>query len=117
MPRESGASSNRDISCMNRSRGVTGSPAGACHRAALRADPLAGDDDGELYAKARQELRIRLRAKPRHVRNGHPAVLDRHALAIGHMAEIAEEALKRGLLFLGGEDVQGREIARPEVRR
>src|SRR5262249_46600439 len=24
----------------------TGSPAGACHRAALRADPVAGDDSG-----------------------------------------------------------------------
>jgi hypothetical protein len=39
----------------------TGSPAGACHRAALCADPVAGDDGGEcgtrLYATIEPSLR------------------------------------------------------------
>ena len=38
-------------------------------------------------------------------------------VAIGHVAEIAEEALERDLLLLRRQDVQGREIAGAEIRR
>src|SRR4051812_2716566 len=70
-----------------------------------------------LRAKARQQFFVRLRAEPRHIGNARPAVLDRRALAIGHMAEIAEEALQCDLLLLGGKNVQRRQIARSEIRR
>src|SRR5258708_21180935 len=44
MPREGGASSTPWHSWQSKGQAFTGSSAGACHRAALRADPLADDD-------------------------------------------------------------------------
>src|ERR1044072_319259 len=70
-----------------------------------------------LCAKAGQQFFVWLRPEPRHVRNGDPAVLDRYALAIRHVSEIAEETLERALFLLRGEDVQGREIAGAEIGR
>jgi len=45
MPRESGASSTRGFSNELLTSVFTGSPVGACHRAARCADPVADDDD------------------------------------------------------------------------
>src|SRR5947209_18481181 len=68
-------------------------------------------------AKAGQQLGIRLGTETRHIGDRHPAVLDRHARCVGHMAEIAEEAFERDLFLFGGEDMQRREITGPKVRR
>src|SRR3981189_51729 len=45
MPCESGASSIPQLRSFIATLRITGSPAGACHRAGLRAAPVAGDDN------------------------------------------------------------------------
>src|SRR5947209_4339931 len=67
-------------------------------------------------AKA-HELCVRSGPEPRQVRDLHHAVLDRDAHTVGGVVEIAEEAFQRDGLFLRGEDVERRQIARAEIGR
>src|SRR5438874_581761 len=72
--------------------------------------------EDELDLIAHQRF-VRIRAKARHVRDLRPAILDRHARAIRHVGEIAEESFERDLLLLHREDMQGCEIAWTEIWR
>src|SRR6266498_2595790 len=61
---------------------VTGSPAGACHRAGLRPDPLAGDDDKEAHGPTKTPSRAILQFRQLIGRNKQSAL--RHPAARPH---------------------------------
>src|SRR5712691_10910984 len=68
-------------------------------------------------AEARDQLGIGIGAEPGALGHLDRAVVYRHGLGIGGEADVAEQALERRGALLGGERVQGREIARPEEKR
>src|SRR5207302_694323 len=67
-----------------------------------------------LDPELRDHLGLRIGAEAGALRHRNRAVDDRHGLGIGGEGDVAEQPLERGRALLGGERMQGREVARPE---